>query len=187
MDYGQPKTINDNSGFFAAKTGLSPEAIKDNSHEATPFNNNPERDPRSIGDSAINSLRNDTQQERASTDAELGEIIEVGLPPNMPSGDINRIDSTKIYEDASNFTTRIGFNSDGLNRAGISKMEKLAHETLDKNDAAGYVDGIRGDGGIQEEIMNDAYGVNSALNELVKSSQTIKSPKNNQTNERKAA
>ena len=142
MDYGQPKKINDNSDFFAAKTNFLSETIKDNPNETSSWNNNPERDPRPIGDSAINSLhKSDKQDEQIPTNTKLGEIIEVGLPPNASPDNIDSADPAKVIEASFN---RTAFKtSDKLDPNGVKEIDRSIAKLEQTGDVADFYDTAR--------------------------------------------
>jgi hypothetical protein len=85
----------------------------------------------------------------------------------MPPGANNSInksqpDKDKIIE-ASFDRTSIKTTGDGLDSAGIEELEKVADKKLYKDDdAAGYVDAIRGEDGMAFVNLENSYGANSA-------------------------
>lgn len=129
MNYGQPKEING-----------SPETIKDSLNGTDSWNNSPERDSRSIGDSAINSLRDNNEQERTPDSVRLGEIM-VEMPPNASPDDIDRVDPAKVIEASFN---RAAFKTgDKLDPNGVKEIDKAIANLGQTGNVADFYDTAR--------------------------------------------
>lgn len=174
MDYGQHGQNNNNQSFFVVESNKSVNAFgpAKNLYSSGESQN---KDDRSTGNKIINlneykknqtsplsEVKGDTEDDNPT---KLGEVINLELPPNtkMPRDtEPSRPDIIKASFDRTLFKT----TNSGLNPAAIRETEKIADEALDKNnDAEGYYDSIRGEGGVTNIHLNNSYGENAVWQE----------------------
>lgn len=174
MDYGQhsqsgPKASDDAlfAGAITEGVGIKPENTNPDVAESLHSDDQSiswQRGPREIGSKIINFPGDITKESELSQDQGQFGVIE----PTMPPGTGNSIiDSTQPSQDkmieASFDRTSIKTTGDGLDTAGIKELEKVADSKLYKNDdAAGYVDAIRGEDGMAFTNLENSYGADSA-------------------------
>lgn len=123
-----------------------------------------QRNPQELGNKIINfpgDALKEPESSQSTTD-NLGTIVSNVTPENN-----NSVDELQYNKDAVNETgfdrTNIKTTGDGLDTAGIKELEKLADRKLYKeDDAAGYVDTIRGEDGMTFANLENTYGSNSA-------------------------
>ena len=173
--------------FFTAGAGtnsvdINNSDIKDNlninNKESSWNNTSPDRDPRNIGNLAINPQEVSNQDgiinealpqetnphpEQNNTSPELGKVINLEMPPGMNKGDSTKIpDQSEIIE-ASFDRNVIKTTKSGLEAAAIKEADKVANKKLYKDDdAAGYYDIMRD---MAHTNTNNSYGDRSAWKE----------------------
>lgn len=169
MGYGRTDKT-DSAGvqnFFTAGAGT--DSVNTNNFEAennldlTNTDISWQRNPQEIGNKIINFPGNNPENPKSHHNQENFAVIEPTMPPGANNG-INKSqpDKDKIIE-ASFDRTSIKTTGDGLDSAGIEELEKVADKKLYKDDdAAGYVDAIRGEDGMAFVNLENSYGANSA-------------------------
>ena len=165
---GNPRT-SDDALFAKAITegvGVKPESSNPDAAKSLHSDDQSiswQRNPGEIGSKIINFPGNTTKSSELSENQEQSRAIT----PIMPPGAYNNIsetqpDKSKIIEVSFNRTS-IKTTGDGLDAEGIKELEKVADKKLYKeDDAAGYVDAIRGEDGMAIVNLENSYGANSA-------------------------
>ena len=122
-----------------------------------------QRNPQEIGNKIINFPGNNLENPKSHHNQENFAIIEPTMPPGASDGiDKSQPNKDKIIEASFNRTS-IKTTGDGLDAEGIKELEKVADKKLYKeDDAAGYVDAIRGEDGMAVVNLENSYGPNSA-------------------------
>lgn len=174
MDYGQhsqgsPKTSDDAlfAGAITEGVGIKPENSNPDVSESLHSDDQSiswQRSPQERGNKIINFPGDTVDNLESSHNLEQPDGV---ITPTMPPGVSNDVVGGQPSQDeiikASFDRTNIKTTGNGLNAEGIKELEKVADKKLYKeDDAAGYVDTIRGEDGMAFVNLENSYGANSA-------------------------
>lgn len=159
MDYGQPTNPQVQEPFFTAGVGNAPEANnpdKNRSLNADVYS--PERDPRSIGNTAITSSEQSTeieavQEAQEKSSEALGQIINLEMPPGVAQAE--EANSTPIKPDYSINSVK---TVNRLNEAGMKAVKAVEAQLTRDGNTEDFYNKIRGEDGLAETNLKNSFG-----------------------------
>ena len=160
MDNGQPAKSDSNQPFFTADNGVDTE--KNHTHEDNLDSNNwdisTNRDPRGIGNTAINSPEinpDSTPGETPVDHQKLGEIVNMAMPPGaVPEN--TPVTTNQDSNPAIDFTEIK--TEEKLNPKAIRKAESRINQLAKDGDIASFYDDIRGENSLTSHHLKNSFG-----------------------------